>query len=212
MVGTRGWDHEAWQGAFYEDILPPDWRFCYFSNLIRSVLLPAEAWQGVGADTLAQWMEDSDPEFRFVLELPDDTVHRAAALAAQAEGLAPRVAGFLLPAAGAGQGGGALGRLADFAPLCVDAGPAPAAGLAAACRAAGVALAWYPHARTEPVAWGDLLVTLVAEAELRSLRGIITRLGAWMGGTRQAGLFFTDPPGAPRLAEEARIIAELLGV
>jgi hypothetical protein len=48
LIGTRGWDHDAWQGGFYPAELPVEWRFCYYSNLLRAVLVPAEAWADGG--------------------------------------------------------------------------------------------------------------------------------------------------------------------
>ena len=213
MVGTRGWEHDAWRETFYDALLPQEWRFCFFSNLIRSVLVPAGQWQAAAPEVLDQWMEDSDPEFRFVLELPAGGGDRAA-LAAQAARLAPRVAGYLLPLPAPAPADPAA-WLADWqgmGPLCVDAGPRPAPALAAVCAAAGAGLAWHPGSQEAPAEPGALLVALVDRAELRDLRRIVERLGVWMGERRNAGLFFTAPEPAPRLAEEARIIAELLGV
>lgn len=70
MIGTYGFEHDAWRGDFYPEELPPEWRFCFFSNRIRSVLLPSATWLSASGDDVRQWVEDCDPEFRFVLELP----------------------------------------------------------------------------------------------------------------------------------------------
>ncbi len=34
-----GWDHPAWQGSFYPDDLPADWRLTYYANEVPGVLL-----------------------------------------------------------------------------------------------------------------------------------------------------------------------------
>ena len=31
-IGTRGYDHDSWQGAFYDPDLPHEWRFDYYCN------------------------------------------------------------------------------------------------------------------------------------------------------------------------------------
>src|SRR4030067_3666465 len=69
MIGTRGWNHVS-GGVFYPAELPDDWRFCFYSNSLRSVLGPQETWDAAQRADVAQWQEDSDPEFRFVVELP----------------------------------------------------------------------------------------------------------------------------------------------
>ena len=69
LIGTRGWDHPGWTGTFYPDVLPPDWRFSFYCNQLRSVLVPAEAWSAVPAADVRAWAEDAFPEFRFVVEL-----------------------------------------------------------------------------------------------------------------------------------------------
>ena len=70
MIGTRGWAHAAWEGGFYPPELPAEWRFCFYSNNLRSALVPQEQWATVTGADVAAWLEDSDPAFRFVLELP----------------------------------------------------------------------------------------------------------------------------------------------
>ena len=68
MVGTFGWDYPAWVGAYYPDDLPDDWRFGYYSNDFRSVLVPSDHFTGTGAD-ISEWAEDCDESFRFVVQV-----------------------------------------------------------------------------------------------------------------------------------------------
>ena len=190
LIGTRGWNHVS-GGDFYPPELPDDWRFCYYSNNLRSVLVPQENWDAVQRADVAQWLEDSDPAFRFVLELPATLGlpltqgKREQALAQFLETLepiAPRTAGLLLRIA---PGTDVLpdwfehflNRLADIAPVCVDLPEGP----------------W----RVPPVL-------------AREVRRYIERLAQWQGQGSFAGLFFEA--GAAKAAQEARLIAELMGV
>ena len=68
-VGSLGWDHADWSGAFYPDDLPPEWRLTYYNNFFNCVYLRYEAWSGETIRTLSQWLEDTLPSFRFLLEV-----------------------------------------------------------------------------------------------------------------------------------------------
>ena len=68
MLGAVGWQHPSWQSVFYPDDLPEDWLFAYYNTQFQSVFLPHADWSTATAAQLAQWAEDSQPGFRFVLE------------------------------------------------------------------------------------------------------------------------------------------------
>jgi hypothetical protein len=55
MIGTRGWNPDS-GSDFYPAELPDDWRFCYYSNNLRSVLVPQETWDAVQRADVAQWL------------------------------------------------------------------------------------------------------------------------------------------------------------
>jgi len=224
LIGTYGWNYDAWQGGFYADDLPSDWRFCYYSNAIRAVLVPGAVWEAGAADP-GQWMEDSDPEFRFVLELPPalarpgarDPAGDVSAFAERAAPLAARTAAWMLrvdaqSAPDAAWLTQACAVAGEHAPLCVDlpAGPWGDAALADVVRGAGAALCWHPGESLAPAEGGRFLVATLGDADLKALRWVIQTLGHWMGETRGAALFFEHVASAPRLAEQARILAELL--
>jgi len=228
MIGTRGWEHAPWLGDFYPDELPPDWRFCYYSNNLRSVLVPQELWPETGRAQVAQWAEDSDPAFRFVIELPATL----GALPAPAqherelerfletiEPVAARLAGLLLRVA-AGTPASPdgfeplLNRLADIAPLCVDLpdGAWRRPELLAELTRQNAGLAWHCEREPGPHPGGRLLVAFAPPAAARDVRHYIERLAQWQRHDARAGLFFIQPERAARAAQEARLIAELMGV
>lgn len=68
FVGAVGWLHPSWHGAFYPDDLPEDWQLTYYNTQFRAVFLPYADWSAATPAQLAQWVQDSQAGFRFVLE------------------------------------------------------------------------------------------------------------------------------------------------
>ena len=68
LTGAVNWAHPAWHGGFYPDDLPDDWLLPYYNTQFQAVYLPAQTWQGIPSATWAQWLEDTQPRFCFVLE------------------------------------------------------------------------------------------------------------------------------------------------
>lgn len=84
FVGAVGWRQPSWQGAFYPDDLPEDWLLTYYNTQFSAVFLPYSDWSAASDAQLAQWVEDSQAGFRFVLESGPSS--SAAALVAKALG------------------------------------------------------------------------------------------------------------------------------
>jgi uncharacterized protein YecE (DUF72 family) len=82
LLGTIGWDHPAWNGVFYPDDLPPEWRLNYYSTAFECVYLPYATWHAVAPETLAGWRQDTLEHFRFLLEAPPMAADADAALVA----------------------------------------------------------------------------------------------------------------------------------
>lgn len=218
LVGSRGWEHQAWSGPFYPDDLPQDWRLTYYANAFRSVLVPAERLLRMAGDEPAQWLEDVPDGFIFFLE-------------ASQELMAEMNCGKFLSLAGTFEGciGGVLLELGTESwpspeeleswlsglsaryPLGVDisAGHLPGELFRVLARypAGGV---WRP---VEP-SWSEhkgCIGFLDAPAgDLRRLREQVQAFAAWAGDCRQALLCFGDGPRVPEFMGEARVIAELL--
>jgi len=231
LIGTRGWDHDAWQGGFYPAELPVEWRFCYYSNLLRAVLVPAEVWAGMAPSAVAQWAEDSDAGFRFVLEPPP--LVSAAELTAflrLIEPLASRTDGFLVSALPPDPARLEMlfTGLARARPVCVDVpagGLSPElSGLLAAHR---VGRCWHstpgmeeveprreqrPSAQgSAPAPGGALMVALSEGGPVPELRRVLDSLARWQEQGGRAALFF-EGPDAAEAARAARTLAELMGV
>ncbi len=225
LVGTCGWEHDSWVGTLYPLQLPDEWRFCYFSNRLRSVLLPADIWHGVRPDTARQWVQDSDPEFRFVLELPAmlaQPLSRTALRSAldrfriTVDPLRAQTAGILVSVAVSAPSdldwfARLLQALAVDLPVCADL-PAAHWRTTEALQildSVGAGLCWHPDLEKAPRPGGRFLVGRSSGAEPKKLRRMIDAMALWRAPDSAAGLFF-EGASAPRAAQDARIIAELL--
>lgn len=71
LIGAVGWLHPAWDGAFYPDDLPADWRLSYYNTQFQAVYLPASFWQAATTETWVAWLDDTLEGFRFLLEPGD---------------------------------------------------------------------------------------------------------------------------------------------
>lgn len=68
LLGAEGWLHPAWARDFYPDDLPEEWRLTYYNTQFRAVYLPYLIWSDASTAEIRQWVEDTQPGFRFVLE------------------------------------------------------------------------------------------------------------------------------------------------
>jgi hypothetical protein len=218
MTGSFGLDVDAWQGRFYDDDLPTDWRPAFYSTLLRSVLLPQSEWcKAVNQD----WIDEVDEEFRFVLYIASPATGDFSCLVKELSqlpaGFAAQVVGVVLqcsPELVTSENETVIKELQQLFPLCLDAGTVDYAesGMDVLCDRLGVACVWYPAAQTEPLSSGDFLVTLINQETLPEQRVVVTELEKWMSGQRRAGLFNTNMEDAPLRAQETRILTELMGV
>ncbi len=230
LIGARGWEHPEWQGRFYPEELPADWRFCYYSNWLRAVLVPAETWEEVGSAEVRSWAEDSDPEFRFVLELPralsesvTGAIERRALLTAFFKTIEPirhQTAGLVVPAGSCARDPGALGALLNqlarsSLPLCVDLPSAcrtPAFLEVVAAHAAGLLWRCAEEPAPPPVAGQRLLVALARTADPKAQRRLLEALAAWQASGSVVAIFFDDPQTGAEQAKQARMLAEIMGL
>ncbi|MGE5027404.1 MAG: hypothetical protein ACM3JK_02925 [Betaproteobacteria bacterium] len=96
-VASAGWEHPEWNGGFYPDDLPPEWRLAYYAHIYPGVYLSRAAWSDCDLQTLSGWVDDTPAHFRFVLEANpggNDDADRA-----RLQVLAPRI-GLVLESPG----------------------------------------------------------------------------------------------------------------
>lgn len=220
LIGTVGWEHAAWHGGFYPEALPADWRFCYYSNKLRAVIVPAADTARVDAPTIAQWQQDSDEAFRFVWELPDDIADAPQALARIKETIAPlaaRSAGWLWRPRTADRDGPVLASvvaaLGSDASVCVDIDPASlGAPTATVLTQHQVGYCWHVATAAPPRLDGRLTIALMPRGDPRAVRAALEQLAAMPRADAVRGLFFSEPATSAKLAEQARMLADMLGV
>ncbi len=222
LIGTRGWQQAEWAGDFYPPELPEDWRFCFYSNRLRAALVPGESWHDLNAQAVAQWVEDSDPAFRFVLELPPDWSQLAPGSLAAAfdrfrvlsTPIHSRTAGLVVRATGAPDPAwlaALLDAIGEFRPTAVDLpGAQRTAALQSVCTQRAAGWCWR-CAEEEAPGSGGLVVALASAVPPRALRRILEQLNGARGRDGAAALFFEGAQAA-KAAEEARILAELMAV
>ncbi len=218
MTGSFGLDVDAWQGDFYDEDLPTDWRAASYSTLLRSVILPDEEWQKAVEQN---WIEEVDEEFLFVLytvaKNAADLVSLTKKLEALPDDFSAQLAGVVLqikPELAVSINESEIKGLSQIFPLCLDIGTVDYAtsGMDAYCDGAEVAAVWYPAAQPEPTPVGNFLVAFIDQETLPEQREIVRKIEKWMSGQRAAGLFNTNKNDAPIRAQETRILAELMGV
>lgn len=67
-LGAEDWLHPAWRDHFYPAGLPDDWLLSYYNTQFQAVYLSAARWQAASTTEWAQWLDDTQPGFRFLLE------------------------------------------------------------------------------------------------------------------------------------------------
>ncbi|MCE5181390.1 MAG: hypothetical protein LLG15_06275 [Betaproteobacteria bacterium] len=67
-VGSAGWEHPQWQGCFYPEELPPEWRLTFYNTAFTCVYLGYAEWSECDLKALSGWVDDTLASFRFVLE------------------------------------------------------------------------------------------------------------------------------------------------
>lgn len=208
LIGAHGWDRPAWTGAFYPEALPADWRFSFYCNHLRAVLLPAETLSAASPADVRAWAEDVFPEFRFVVELSA----ASSALLPALDPIRSQIAGLLLRAPAMPEKTWLATRLAELStsfPVCVDLPPAARTPELLACLTQyNAGLCWRADTDLEPRPSGKLMVALSSATEPKIQRRLLERLAAWSQEEAVASLFFDNPAAA----KQTRMVAELMGV
>jgi hypothetical protein len=102
-LGAWDWRHTEWNGRFYADDLPEEWRLTFYSNEFDAVGLYAAGWVTAPISEMEQWVEDTHEGFRFHLVMPsmvlkgDEDVF--AGIAERLALLQPRLGSILLSVA-----------------------------------------------------------------------------------------------------------------
>jgi uncharacterized protein YecE (DUF72 family) len=74
-IGCAMWTHKAWQGRFLPHRLPPQERLRSYAHWCNAVEGNTTFYATPARDTVATWARQTDPDFRFVLKLPQQITH-----------------------------------------------------------------------------------------------------------------------------------------
>ncbi|MGD8308226.1 MAG: hypothetical protein PVG98_02205 [Chromatiales bacterium] len=216
LIGAVGWDHDAWEGAYYPPDLPRDWRLAYYANEHGSVLVPARAWTAAGPEGWERWADDVAPGFRFLLELPRPAGGIGMGLdrlEACARVLGERLGGVLAPDP---VDPAAARRLADAAALCrlMLRYSAPSELEEDLRRLADQGALGRWALPVDPPGAAGLDVALLAPEvvdDLRAARAVLEALEAGAGAGTSSAVLMGSPPDPARL-EQLRTLAGLMGL
>jgi len=217
LVGTVGWNHDDWVGGFYPDDLPDDWRFGYYTNRLRALLVPADHLEDPQVDPAA-WNDDLFPGFRLVVEwrVPvTGSMQSAQALLERCTPVLDNIDAWLvtLAAPADAETVSAIELLASRRPVCLGGeNNKPLAFDISAVTNATVC--WQADREPRPQPGGRFMVALTGETNPRTVRDMIDKIDAWAketGKVTGAALFFSGNKAA-ETALQARTIAELMGV
>jgi hypothetical protein len=201
VVGARGWEHPAWQGIYYPEDLPAQWRLAYYANDFRGVLVPASHWTGMRAQDWQDWAEDATAPFRFYLELPSKAPERARAterLGACREALGDKLAAVLV---------------SDRAnPHSLGTQPHDCRALEPLSEKGRGTAHWALD--PAPSQAGRLEVALIGPAGLSNLRGLRTLIEALVGSPtpRPKALLLTGSPPDPEDLDRLKTLVRLMGL
>jgi len=210
QIGTRGWIYPAWNKAFYDPDLPVEWQLSWYANHLRAVLVPADTMHEVNVARAQDWVEDTDPEFRFIVEIgpsgPDEGGDQARASFARSlvQSFVGQLDALLFTSSpGSTLAWAALDRLRHDFPevaICVD-------GVTADAMPEGFGNCWYVGEGASLVP-SPYTVAFCAHGALPILREVIETVRDTLPGG--GALILTNPELAYHHAKEARMIADLL--
>lgn len=199
-IGTVGWLHAGWDGSFYPETMPPEWRLTYYSNEFPCVLVSAE--QAASADP-DHWLGDTHGGFRFFLRISaqapswpgEDWARR----------LGERLGGVVWDGAPAAHRSGAalFETLAGLAlPQWMDADARDDGGAAAG-------RVWRAGSARQGCTVG--IVTQPFHGDRRALRACVATFLGQVPAGAGARLFFDGQPPELSSVRDAAVIAGLLG-
>ncbi|MFZ5467121.1 MAG: hypothetical protein ACOZAI_07635 [Pseudomonadota bacterium] len=199
-LGCFDWRHAAWQGGFYPDDLPAEWRLTFYANEFDALGLEAAAWLEPSLDELGGWVADTREGFRIYPELPARAVPD---LEARLKALGPRLGATL---AGEGCSPELIELAGRFAPVWAQAAiTAPSVNPGMDC---AEGLPPVAHDLVEALEPGraPLVVLDSPGVDLRAARRVMEALGP-----RDATLLLRDAGTALESLQGLRTLRDLLG-
>lgn len=217
LIGSLGWQHEAWQGDYYPEDLPCEWRLGYYSNEFPlSVITDRER---AGQSALIEELEACREDMYILLAVAVGAQPAADRELAPAVALLqnlPREGGLLLqvpteliddPAAWLSEVRTAVGPW----PICVEPDGALSEAWRRALQDASVGWAWNSHTDRDGLAIGPLAVIRVDGApSAKALRDCVEAGLAVNAPQRHVALIVAGQPPSIEILRQARTLEELM--
>lgn len=96
QIGTLGWDYDHWEGGFYPEDMPSEWRLDYYANTFRVVLIPQQDWLALTVEDAEELIDAVEGEFSFYFELKEIESEKIDKLMIVAEYFADAAAGVIV--------------------------------------------------------------------------------------------------------------------
>ncbi|MFT5116176.1 MAG: hypothetical protein ACI8P9_005542 [Parasphingorhabdus sp.] len=220
-LGTQDFNHDSWNGGFYESELPVEWRFQHYANQLRSILISPDQVKDVEQAQIGQFFEDSDVEFSFVLsmmqqDLLEFETHLWPSYWSKLES---RIAGFqvVLEITATQQNVTdnlpVINWLKAIAPICVGGNHEHVDTVfpEQLRSALNLSRTWQVADEKMPQTEGELLLVFTKDPDLLELRKIIEVCAAWSSKGRNAGIFFSPTAKSAENAFQGRLLLEMMG-
>jgi len=213
LLGAAGWQHASWQGDFYPDGLPEEWRLGFYGNEFRLVLLPAAEWP-LDVAAVQQFLRNSGDSPVFLCELPLARCGSGAWAANRQilQAFGPRLLGVVIPLAGVAVTPALPGALADTFRVCIDAGPATQQAMEILRHDERLGLCWYGEGDGRELQHGRLACARIRSAGMnpRGLRGVLEALLAAQDPQRYLAVIVEGDPPSVEVMRQALVLLDLL--
>ena len=68
-IGAYGWEHQQWQGSFYEPGLPDDWHLTFYAKRFNTVLVPYDYWTHCSVAQIEEICSDVEENYPIIFEV-----------------------------------------------------------------------------------------------------------------------------------------------
>ena len=68
-IGTIGWLFDSWNGSYYPEDIPQEWKLGYYANDLTAVVVPETLWKQADPEQLEEMVEDVHEDFGFYFQI-----------------------------------------------------------------------------------------------------------------------------------------------
>jgi len=75
-IGSCAWTYDDWRGSFYPADLPHDRWLAWYARVFNAVEIDSTFYTSPPAHTVARWLAEAPPHFRFTCKAPKTITHQ----------------------------------------------------------------------------------------------------------------------------------------